>query len=124
MMMFLHTRRIAYIYVIQLYAAFLVVPLRHRVHWQEDVPPILQIQARSPGTNSLFCCTRWRLLDGIEHVHCSTALCKSTSILRRGNHVAFVLASTCRHHREESKIVAFHVKITIFCRDSCIEGSS
>ena len=48
------------------------------------------------------------------------SLCTSTSILGRRRLVEFVLGCTRRHDRDESKIVAFHVKIIIFGRDSRI----
>ena len=47
-------------------------------------------------------------------------LCTSTSILGRRRLVEFVLGCTRRHDHDESKIVAFHIKMIIFGRDSLI----
>jgi len=48
------------------------------------------------------------------------SLCTSTSILGRRHLVEFVLGCTRRHDRDESKIVAFHIKIIIYRTDSRI----
>ena len=58
------------------------------------------------------------------HVPSSTALCTSTSILGRRRLVEFVLGCTRRHDRDESKIVAFHIKIIIYRTDSVGKSSS
>ena len=60
------------------------------------------------------------MFHGMMHVPSSTALCTSTSILGRRRLVEFVLGCTRRLEQDESKIVAFHVKITIFGGDSII----